>query len=75
MASRGPRQNATTLLERMREGSLIAYRVPGSPAGQPAAKAIVVGKQVIGDTISLLCQDFQGRDITVDPRWVTHVGC
>lgn len=66
--------NTSPLMERIREHSLIVFRLPEAAAEAPAMRAIVESKQVIGDKIFLLCHDLRGAKITVDPRWVTLVG-
>ncbi len=67
--------NTTPLLEHIRERSLIVYRRPDAKADAESSRAIVDKKVIIGRMVSLCCHDFHGALITVDPRWVTHVGC
>lgn len=67
--------NTTPLVEHIRENSLIVYRRPEGQADAEPSRAIVDKKLIIGRMVSLCCHDFRGAEITVDPRWVTHVGC
>ncbi|MCC6812138.1 MAG: hypothetical protein IT381_32255 [Deltaproteobacteria bacterium] len=71
----GPASNATPLSEIIHSGSLIVFRSPEFPDSASSARAIVDKKAQVGDKLLLLCRDFRGNDITVDPRWVTNVGC
>ena len=67
--------NTTPLVEHIRDGSLIVYKRTDAKADDEPARAVVDKKVIIGNSVSLLCHDFHGKKITVDPRWVTHVGC
>lgn len=66
--------NAAPLVEQIREQSVIVFRLPEAPPESPSQRAVVDQKQIAGHKVFLHCHTFRGERLTVDPRWVTHVG-
>lgn len=59
------------LIELVRAGSVILYSRPEEP--DHTRRAVVDKKQVIAERVSLLCHDFKGAKVSVDPAWVTDL--
>lgn len=66
------RGKGAKLLDLVHEGSVVLYAVEVDGA-EDVGRAVVDKKQELGGRVTLLCRDFRGRPVTVDPATVTDV--